>query len=118
MVSRIAHVGHDRVLMKRRSTTLRDAGFSVDEAYTLGTALNSAEAVDALLICHTLPNPDKARLVSAVRYDRGAMPIICVNSYQSEVQPEGCIGVENIPLAILDAIASATQMGTLLRQLS
>src|SRR5260370_17449120 len=104
MVSRIAHVGHDRVLVKRRSTTLRDAGFSVDEAYTLGTALKSAEAVDALLICHTLPNPDKARLVSAVRYDRVAMPIICVNSNQSAVQPQACILLANISLPLLAPI--------------
>lgn len=54
---------------------------------------------------------DKTLLVSAVRDGRGSIPIICVNSYQFEEHPEGCVGVENAPLAILDAIASATQMG-------
>lgn len=54
MIRRIAHAGHDRVLMKMRSVVLRDAGFSVDEADTLRAVLTLVEVADALLICHTL----------------------------------------------------------------
>jgi hypothetical protein len=96
--------------MNSRSLALRAAGFSVEEAYTFETALPIAEVVDVLLICHSWPDPDKKRLVSAGRNNRTPIPVICVNSYPSEAHPDGCVGVENAPLAILDAIAAVTHM--------
>jgi len=111
MIQKIAHIGHDRELMKTRSLVLRAAGFSVEEAYSFGTALTLVEAVDALLICHTWPGTDKTRLVGAVRDNRSPIPIICVNSYQSQAHPDGCLSADKTPLAILDAIAAATRMG-------
>ena len=110
-VEKIAHVGRDRDLMQSRSLVLRAAGFSVEEAYTFATALTLAEAVDVLLICHSWPGPDKKGLVSALRNSRNPIPIICVNSHPLEAHPDGCLSTAKTPLAILDAIVAATEMG-------
>ena len=115
MVLKIAHVGYDQALMRTRSLVLRDAGFSVDEAYSLSDALTLTEFVHALLICHTLPETSRILLIAAVRENRGLMPIFCVRLLRSETPcealPDGCIEVESDPLAILDAVASAMAMG-------
>jgi DNA-binding response OmpR family regulator len=79
-VQEIAHVGHNRDLMKTRSLVLRAAGFSVEEAYSFATALTLGEVVDVLLICHRWPGPDKKRLVSGVRNNRTPIPIIVFRS--------------------------------------
>ena len=110
-VQKIAHVGRDRDLMQSRSLVLRAAGFSVEEAYTFATALTLAEEVDVLLICHSWLGPEKKRLVSALRDNRNSIPIICVKSHPLEAHPDGCLSAETTPLAILDAIVAATEMG-------
>jgi DNA-binding response OmpR family regulator len=111
MSLKLAHVGHDAELMRTRSLVLCDAGFSVDEAYTLEGALELTEFVHALVICHTLPERSRAQLIAAAREIRGLMPIICVQLQPSEAAPDGCIAAENAPLSILEAVVSTMKTG-------
>jgi CheY-like chemotaxis protein len=107
MCSRIVHVGQDRFLMKMRSIILRQAGFVVDEAYSMRAARALAGLVDIVLICHTLPKKEQEQLAILVKEKAHSVPIICVTAYPFEVAPDGCTSVGNAPREILEAMAAA-----------
>jgi DNA-binding response OmpR family regulator len=108
MFARIVHVGQDRFLIKMRSIILRQAGFVVDEAYTMRAARALSGLVDVVLICHTLPRKDREQLALAVREKALSVPVVCICSYPFEDTPDGCMSVGNAPREILAAMAAAT----------
>jgi CheY-like chemotaxis protein len=78
--TRILSVGHDHHLLSLRSQILRHEGFDVIEAYSASDALRLAQsdAVDLVLVCHTLPRQEQRSLISAIRKHRRLIPILCV----------------------------------------
>jgi len=62
VIPHLLSVGYDPLLMRTRSFVLRQAGFTVDEAYNLNGALGllMSDSIDAVLLCHTVPK-DKQR---------------------------------------------------------
>jgi DNA-binding response OmpR family regulator len=86
----ILSVGKNPTLMSSRSLILRNAGYLVDEAYSVDKAINlvEADAIDAVLICHTVSRNDQQALISTVRKKRRLMPVLCVRSYAYESVPK------------------------------
>jgi DNA-binding response OmpR family regulator len=74
----ILSVGKNRSLMSSRSMILRGAGYAVDEAYTVETAIKlvDQDSIDAALLCHTVPRSEQNALISAIHSNRRLMPIL------------------------------------------
>jgi DNA-binding NtrC family response regulator len=104
--------GQDRTLVRLRSEVLRMAGYQVDETFTLIDASESAKSdrIDALVICHTVANEERKKLIGAVRQTRRLMPIICICSYPYDTVPSSCVFVENSPITLLDSVQKAIRM--------
>jgi CheY-like chemotaxis protein len=110
----ILSVGKDPTLMSSRSLILRDAGYLVDEAYSVDKAINLVEAdsIDAVLICHTVPRNDQQALISTVRKKRRLMPVLCIRSYAYESAPQTCIAIDNEPEVLLNTVKMVTKPPT------
>jgi DNA-binding NtrC family response regulator len=106
----ILSVGNNPTLMSSRSLILRSAGYFVEEAYTVSKAMNliSADSIDAILICHTIPQNDQQVLISHVREKRRLMPVLCIRSNAYESAPRTCIAVDNDPGLLLNTVKLAT----------
>jgi DNA-binding NtrC family response regulator len=107
--TRILSVGHDHHLLSLRSIILESAGFDVIEAYSVSDALRLAQsdAVDLVLICHTLPKPEQKRLIAAIRERRRLMPVLCVIAHDFVIAADSCIITDNAPHLLLDALRTA-----------
>jgi|1185.fasta_scaffold01206_3 CheY-like chemotaxis protein len=101
--------------MEVRSMVLRNAGYIVEEAYSLRDALSliPSDTVDLVLVCHSVPASEQDKLIYAVRKQRKLMPVLCITAYDGGAQGK-CVNVENSPHALIDAVHLAAQasMGT------
>lgn len=61
----ILSVGKDPTLMSSRTLLLRNAGYAVEEAFTLDKAkdLVHSYSIDVTLLCHTVPERDQRLLI-------------------------------------------------------
>lgn len=107
----ILSVGKDSTLMSTRTLLLRNAGYAVQEAYTLDKAkdLIHADSIDVTLLCHTVPEREQRLLIYLVREKRRLMPILCIRSNTHESVPGACTAVDNDPEALLQSLKSAVQ---------
>lgn len=107
----ILSVGKDPMLMSSRTLILLNAGYAVQEAFTLDKAkgLVDSDSIDVTLLCHTVPERDQRLLIYLVREKRKLMPILCIRAYDDQSVPRTCIPVSNEPEALLQALKSAVQ---------
>jgi CheY-like chemotaxis protein len=105
----ILSVGYDVTLMPLRSMVLRGSGYVVEEAYSLPKAFLRAQsdAIDILLICHTVPEGDQRKLIASVRSRRRLLPILCITNQEFAYAAEGCHSVTSSPVELLEAVVSA-----------
>ncbi len=105
----ILSMGCDRNLMIARTLLLKNAGYVVDEAYKRVAALSRAQcdSVDVLLICHTVPKSQRRWLIVNVREKRRFLPILGLTPGINELPDDGCIGVQNDPEELLNALKLA-----------
>jgi DNA-binding NtrC family response regulator len=108
-VTRILAFGYDRMLVGLRSSVLRMSGYEVEETFTLAEAseLAQSDLIDALVICHSVPEVEREKLVASVRKKRTLMPIICVRGYQFDAAPGTCVSVDNSPTEMVKAVKHA-----------
>jgi DNA-binding NtrC family response regulator len=108
---RIVAVSYERKLMELRSQVLRLAGYDVVETHDVHDALRLADsdAVDMLLICQSVPRPEQRWLISQVHELRRLLPVLCVGNQAYVSSADGCVGIENTPEALLDAVKVTAQ---------
>jgi hypothetical protein len=84
---------------------------SQDEAYNLAGALALAksDAVDLVLLCHTVSPNEQRRFISAVRKIRRLLPILCLNCQDCALPLPGCVVVDNDPLELVKTVKLAVQ---------
>jgi len=107
---RILSVGYDRNLMSSRSLLLRHAGYLVEEAYSRREAeeIARSDMIGLVLICHTVPEDEKAAIISAVRKQESLVPIICIADHDYyRLRADDCSVVSNTPAELLAAVSSA-----------
>jgi len=87
------------------SLVLRQAGFTVDEAYNLNSALGllMSDSIDAVLLCHTIPKDKQRSFISAAHRERRLLPIICIKAQDHEGQQQDCVSVGSDPDELLEA---------------
>ena|GEM_PF-5732482 len=108
---RVLAFGYDRMLVAVRTSVLRQSGYEVEEAFSLIEALPRAQSdsIDAILICHSVPDGEIGKLAAVVRQTRLRMPILCIRTHQYGFAPRSCVPVDNTPAAILRALQAAVQ---------
>ena len=96
---RILSIGRAPELLQLRSMVLRRAGFSVASVATAvqGLSIVDSEAIDAVLICHTVPTREQYWLVSRLRKSGPLVPVLCVNATDYGRAPQTCIAVSADP---------------------
>jgi PleD family two-component response regulator len=109
-IPRILSIGKDATLMSTRKSLLLAAGYGVEEAFSVDTAISLAisDLIDVTILCHTVFQSERYLFISTVRQKRQLLPILCVRSYPYQSVPQTCIAVENEPEVLLNAIAQAT----------
>jgi DNA-binding NtrC family response regulator len=107
--TRILSIGHDHHLLSLRSLVLESAGFDVIEAYSASDALRLAQsdAVDLVLICHTVPKAEQKLLIATIRNRRRLMPVLCVIAHDFVLPAEGCFGASTAPQQLVEALRQA-----------
>jgi CheY-like chemotaxis protein len=108
-MTHILSVGYDPHLMATRSMVLRSRGYAVEEAYSLAKAFQGvqSDAIDLLLICHTVSAEDRNKLITLVRSVRRLLPILCITAEQFPQPTDGCVRVTSSPVELLDAVLLA-----------
>jgi DNA-binding response OmpR family regulator len=106
--TRILSVGHDHHLLALRTLVLESAGFEVIEAFCVSDALRLAQsdAVDLVLICHTVPKADQKLLLAGIRTRRRLMPVLCVIAHDF-VTPADSVVPTGTPHLLVDALRQA-----------
>lgn len=100
---RILSVGRDPQLMAVRTMVLHEAGYLVDEADSNKQAMQRLRSAKfhLVLICHTIPEPEKAKLAAAVRRLQPGLPVACISSYGYSSPDDHCETVNNVAPAFL-----------------
>jgi DNA-binding NtrC family response regulator len=101
-------VGKDANLMRSRTLLLSNAGYAVQEAFSLekAAALVELDSIDLTLICHTVPDDDKQALISLIQKKKSRIPVVCIRSYAYESIPFSCTVVDNDPEVLLGCLKS------------
>lgn len=82
----ILAVGLDPMVLSSRCSILRHAGYFVEPASGIDEAIErlSGTDFDLMLLCHSIPVPDRDRLIKIVRSKDSKIPIYLVASSDSE----------------------------------
>ena len=108
----VLSVGKDAILVSSRTLLLSNAGYAVQEAYSLDKAATLVEldSIVLTLLCHTVPPGEKQVLISLVQKKKPLTPIVCIRSYAHESFPRNCTAVDNDPEALLGCLKSMVRV--------
>jgi DNA-binding NtrC family response regulator len=108
----VLSVGKDAILMSSRTLLLSNAGYAVEEAYSLDKAATLVEldSIVLTLLCHTVPPDERQVLISLVQKKKPLIPIICIRSYAYESFSRNCTAVDNDPEALLQCLKSLIRL--------
>ena len=75
-------VGTDRTLLDLRTSVLRQAGYSVERATTADEAyrLIASQDFDVVILCHSLPEKDRQRLILSINAAKPRTRVMVVDS--------------------------------------
>ncbi len=75
-------VGRDPLLMRTRTGVLLDAGYSVMPSFTSRDAVQifSAREIDLVILCHTIPEEEKIKLIDSMKLGSKRTPIISIHA--------------------------------------
>jgi DNA-binding NtrC family response regulator len=73
-------VGSDPDLMKTRSLVLLKAGYTLRDAMTIDEALTLFKQgdYDLVVICHSIPEPERLKLITAIRASSPSAKIVVI----------------------------------------
>lgn len=102
----ILMVGRDRILVETRSQVLRAAGYSVATTFTPRQAIDEFVKgdFDLVLLCHSIPEDARERLVSALRKYTSRTPIISVAAFSGQFDGFADATIESDPSLLLASL--------------
>ena len=106
-------VGQDRILTETRSQVLRMAGYTVVPAFTLQQAMDEFVSgdFDLVLICHSIPEDARERLVDVLRKHTSRTPIISVASFDGQLDGFADGTIKNDPGLLVAGLRNILHQG-------
>ena len=117
MAYRVLSVGPVSQILVTRNEVLRKAGFLVETSIDLNQALRLflEEDFDGALLCHTIPNRDKERLVRLLKQEKPMTPVAVmidgVDAPYADLEINSLDGPERL-LSQLAELIARSQPGT------
>ena len=107
----ILSVGYDPTLLHMRTMVLRSNGYVIKEAQSVEQAqlLAESDLIDLIVICHTVPESDQVKLITAARRARRLLPILCVTDQEFGCVARGCEAASSSPLELLESVREAVR---------
>ncbi len=109
----ILSVGRDLQLLKKRTTALNGAGYTVVAATDPRQAIEDMfnGDFDLVLLCHSLTNEERQRFAGIVRNYSPSTPVVIISDLEGRKYPYGTRTVrcysEQILAAVRDMLAAA-----------
>ena len=77
----VLSVGRDPLLMRTRTVLLLEAGYSVMPSFTSRDAFQifSSREIDLVILCHTIPQEEKSKLIASMKKRNKRTPIVCIH---------------------------------------
>lgn len=102
----ILAVGYDPLVLETRSRVLQSAG------YLVTSVLSSKQAIaqflegdfDLVVLCHSIPEKERQRLVSVIREHSSRTPIIFISSGLGQRDPSADVTIESDPKDLLSGL--------------
>src|SRR5438270_4503175 len=106
-------VGQDRVLTETRSQVLRTAGYIVVPAFTPRQAIDEFVQgdFDLVLLCHSIPEDTRERLVDVLRKHTSRTPIISVASFEGQFDGFADATIANDPNLLVASLRKISHQG-------
>lgn len=75
-------MGRDVLLMRTRTSLLRNAGYSVMPSFTSRDAflIFSSRKIDLVILCHTISEEEKIKLIGFIRLSKTRTPVISIHA--------------------------------------
>jgi len=111
----ILTISRNRILQQTRTLILEQAGYSVSAAHSDEEALRFLEASEPyglVLVCHSVPEASRVRLVNAMKAKFPSMPILMLyNGYApTAAQVDGSVlCMDTSPVSLLTMIGFLTR---------
>ena len=105
-------VGTDTLLMRTRNEVLRKAGLAIVSAHSVRDAfrLFISDDFDCIVLCHSLPQQDRKRLVDHIRRYSTSVPIITVADIFHEIDSFVDVTTDNNPKVMLADISRVARL--------
>lgn len=99
-------VGQDRILTETRSQVLRTAGYVVVPAFTLRQAMDEflQGDFDLVLLCHSIPEDARERLVDVLREHTSRTPIVSIASFAGQLDGFADATIETDPTLLVASL--------------
>jgi DNA-binding response OmpR family regulator len=99
-------VGRDSLLLQTRCQVLQSAGYTVVSALSLDESLKEFRSgdFDLVILCHSIPEPDRELLTKAVHSYSPKTPVIVVSATLSAMDRLADAMVESEPTILLQEI--------------
>lgn len=101
----VLNVGHDAALLETRSLVLRSAGYSVESASSVDEAIQRFRAADfdLVVLCHSVPEQERHRLIRLIRDHGSSTPVIFVSARSASADNFADLTIVNRPGGLLRA---------------
>jgi CheY-like chemotaxis protein len=104
----VLNVGRDSPLLDTRAMLLRSAGYIVESTPSMADAIHRFRTgdFDLVILCHSIPEQDRQRLIDLIREEGSSTPVIFISSTAAPPTPRfAVLSVDNHhPAALLSAI--------------
>ena len=102
----ILNVGYEPTLLETRTLVLRSAGYAVESASSVEEAMQRFRGghFDVVILCHSIPEQGRERLVWLIREHGSATPVIFVSSRAASADRFADITIDNRPTGLVSAV--------------
>lgn len=102
----ILNVGYDPTLLETRTLVLRAAGYTVESASSVDDAMQRIRAAhfDLVVLCHSMPEQERQRLIWLIRENSSATPVIFVSARAASADRFADLTVDNSPTGLVSAV--------------
>jgi CheY-like chemotaxis protein len=102
----ILSVGRDAALLSTRDLLLQSAGYIVESSCSIEEATDRFRTgdFDLVILCHSIPERERQRLVQVIRDYGSATPVVFVSPYSGNPDRFSDLSIDNCPGDLLSTV--------------